>query len=309
MAKTRVAILGAGMASLATAYQLTATPELCQQYDVTIYQLGWRVGGKGASGRDESLASRIEEHGLHVWFGFYDNSFRMMRDCYTELARRSGTPLATLEEAFKPCDDFILYENYQQRWIGRPFHAPRNDQRAGDDNALPPFWQMAENALRWILSLWIERSPHLATVRPRTLSLFGVVNRLTKFHASMANSSPPKASDHATLIQLLTEFRDVLRPGVIQANLDDDELRFLFTTIDLMAAVVRGVVADDVIGIGLNAINHLDFREWLRQHGAHPITLDNNVFVRMVYSAAFAFLDGDTQQPNFAAGTALSLSC
>jgi uncharacterized protein with NAD-binding domain and iron-sulfur cluster len=70
--RRRVAILGGGAGSLAAAFELTATPELRERYDVTVYQLGWRLGGKGASGRRKvgDGAERIEEHGLHVWFGF-----------------------------------------------------------------------------------------------------------------------------------------------------------------------------------------------------------------------------------------------
>src|SRR5262249_32606984 len=127
MARTRIAILGGGMAAVATAYQLTASAELRQKYEVTIYQIGWRIGGKGASGRGEGPIYRIEEHGLHCWFGFYNNSFRMMRDCYRELARAPWAPLATMDQAFTPCDDFILYESYQGRWIAHSFHAPRNE--------------------------------------------------------------------------------------------------------------------------------------------------------------------------------------
>ena len=47
------------------------------RYDVTVYQPGWRLGGKGASGRGP--ADRVEEHGLHVWMGFYENAFALMR--------------------------------------------------------------------------------------------------------------------------------------------------------------------------------------------------------------------------------------
>ena len=61
---------------MTTAFYLTSTPELREKYDVTIYQLGWRLGGKGASGRNQKYGDRIEEHGLHIWLGFYDNSFK-----------------------------------------------------------------------------------------------------------------------------------------------------------------------------------------------------------------------------------------
>ena len=52
------------MAGLSAAYQLTRTPELQAQHEVTVYQMGWRVGGKAASGRD--AWDRNLRHGLHV---------------------------------------------------------------------------------------------------------------------------------------------------------------------------------------------------------------------------------------------------
>ena len=74
--RTKVAVLGGGVGGMTAAFELTATPELRERFEVTVYQLGWRSGGKGASGRNAAIADRIEEHGLHVWFGFYDNAFR-----------------------------------------------------------------------------------------------------------------------------------------------------------------------------------------------------------------------------------------
>src|SRR5215469_5156181 len=63
----RVAIVGGGCAALTAAFELTK-PEHNGLYEVTVYQMGWRLGGKGASGRGPG--NRIEEHGLHLWMGF-----------------------------------------------------------------------------------------------------------------------------------------------------------------------------------------------------------------------------------------------
>jgi uncharacterized protein with NAD-binding domain and iron-sulfur cluster len=81
MSRRKIAILGGGVASLTTAYELTRTPELAARHEVTVYQMGWRLGGKGASGRNlhENKGKRIEEHGLHVWLGFYENAFSLMK--------------------------------------------------------------------------------------------------------------------------------------------------------------------------------------------------------------------------------------
>lgn len=68
---TKVAILGGGISALTAAFELTEhDPD--SSYDITVYTLGWRLGGKGAVGRDTSCYDRAYEHGLHIWAGFYD---------------------------------------------------------------------------------------------------------------------------------------------------------------------------------------------------------------------------------------------
>src|SRR5262245_41006162 len=95
---TKVAIIGGGCAGVTAAFELTR-PELEGRFEVTVYQLGWRLGGKGASGRGP--ADRIEEHGLHLWMGFYENAFRLMRECYAELGRdRDQHAMADWTDAF-----------------------------------------------------------------------------------------------------------------------------------------------------------------------------------------------------------------
>jgi uncharacterized protein with NAD-binding domain and iron-sulfur cluster len=69
MDKEKITILGGGLASLTAAYYLTNSPDWQNKYEITLYQMGWRLGGKGASGRNPEYGQRIEEHGLHVWFG------------------------------------------------------------------------------------------------------------------------------------------------------------------------------------------------------------------------------------------------
>lgn len=100
----KVAIVGGGCAAMAAAFEMSR-PQHCGRYEVTVYQLGWRLGGKGASGR--GTCGRIEEHGLHVWLGFYENAFRLMRECYEELDRDpQNHRIATWQDAFFP-DPFV----------------------------------------------------------------------------------------------------------------------------------------------------------------------------------------------------------
>src|SRR5262245_52996775 len=87
-APVKVAIVGGGIAGLTAAWHLSWQ----SGYEVHVYENSWRLGGKGASGRDQD--GRILEHGLHVWLGFYENAFRMMRECYAEVGRRGWSPRA-----------------------------------------------------------------------------------------------------------------------------------------------------------------------------------------------------------------------
>lgn len=105
--KEKVVVLGGGLSSLVTVYEITSQPDWQKKYDITVYQLGWRLGGKCASGRNQEVHNRIEEHGLHIWFGFYDHAFQLIQKCYQEIGRPLTHPLATWQEAFKPSYNFV----------------------------------------------------------------------------------------------------------------------------------------------------------------------------------------------------------
>ena len=64
--RKRIVILGGGLGAMAAAYELTNQPGWYERYEITIYQLGWRLGGKGASGHNADKYQRIEEHRLHI---------------------------------------------------------------------------------------------------------------------------------------------------------------------------------------------------------------------------------------------------
>ena len=81
-----IAIVGGGCAGIAAAWHLSQQPG----YEIHLFERSWRLGGKGASVRDSEGC--VLEHGLHVWLGFYENAFRMMRDCYEVVEQNKWGP-------------------------------------------------------------------------------------------------------------------------------------------------------------------------------------------------------------------------
>lgn len=151
--KRKVAVLGGGMAALTAAYQLSEYDE----YEVTVYQLGWRLGGQGASGRNLGRAARIEEHGLHIWFGFYENAFGIMRRCYAELGRPPEAPLASVEQAFRPVNDLLIEEHFADG-TSHPWFItfPSNSLRPGTGADRPSLLGTLVLMVKWMIEMELE---------------------------------------------------------------------------------------------------------------------------------------------------------
>ncbi|HEV3451096.1 MAG TPA: NAD(P)-binding protein [Acidimicrobiia bacterium] len=322
--RVRVAILGGGVAGLATAFELTSTPELRARHAVTVYQHGWRLGGKCASGRNLAQGSRIEEHGLHMWFGQYENAFALMRACYAELGRPPGARLATVEEAFQPRGEGVLWDDYGGTWVPYRLLFPPNDRVPGDGTPIPDFWEMAMRAVTLGWDQWLERRRE--AVEERHTALPDWARRVADEvgvaveHATHAAEEvmlliarelcrvriahphlPREAAHRHALLLLLDGFRSWVWRHAVAPHLDDDRLRQWFTQLDLATTLMIGIVEDDVHERGFDPLNGIELRAWLRDHGAQEVTLASP-FVRACYCGGFAFLDGETATPNLAAG-------
>jgi uncharacterized protein with NAD-binding domain and iron-sulfur cluster len=307
MTRTRVAILGGGAGAVAAAFELTATPELREAYEVTVHTLGWRLGGKGASGRNPDQAQRIEEHGLHIWFGFYDNAFAAMRSCYEELGRPPDAPLATWSDAFKPRDDCVQYELFEGEWVPHHFTLPRNSLTPGDPGSVS-VWEMMRAAFDFLERSFLE----LDTSRPPG----GVIERLARARlriglrllfrrtAQHARRSRHTAGELRVAAALVGRVRTWAWRHIVSKHLQDKQLRLFYMWLDLTAAMVAGISADRLLERGFGAINNEEFRAWLLRHGASPMTAESSPMVRAIYDAAFCYEEGDISKPNVAAGKA-----
>jgi uncharacterized protein with NAD-binding domain and iron-sulfur cluster len=328
-----VAVLGGGLGALAAAFELTE-PALAGRYDVTVFQPGWRLGGKCASGRG-GPHKRIEEHGLHVWFGFYANSFNLIQRCYAEWSPPQASPLRTWRDAFKPCNDIVLFERWRGQWKPWHLYLEPDDQVPGTRDDVSP-WDFLHRVLEFLLDQWgLVREQHGAAIPEAVeesggfhlpvidtlLHAFGhhvtQVNRAANSHLleislKVAEACARDADGHGDghqhaghVATLLVAFKRWLFDELLEPLIDADLVRRYAIMLDFWATTVSGLAADGVFERGFTAINDVDLRAWLERHGAEPLTLQHAAFLQGLYDLVFAYREGDKRRPDLAAGKAL----
>lgn len=309
MKRKKIAILGGGLGALSTAYALTSRPFWKRHYDITVYQLGWRLGGKCASSRQESIGNRSLEHGLHVWLGCYHNAFRMLRDCYVHANWDEKSSLGTVDAALNRQDEVPCMDYLDGHWYYWPLKYPRHPGTPGDGFlGFDSLWDHAKAALQSLL--------HHNRKYRELQGLSDSDDSLRAMH-DYAISMPKKASRHKPkheqqLLDLLRTSRDAHHELVSRHPPKDPLLHRLWVMLDLGIAMLRGLIADKLLTRGLESINDQEFRRWLKSHGAHQKSVDSGI-VRELYDAGFSYREGLTgtgigrNQGNaeLAAGTAL----
>ena len=327
--KKKVAIIGGGCAAMSAAYYLSRTPQLREALDVTVYQMGWRLGGKGASGRNQEVHDRIEEHGLHVWGGFYYNAFRMIREAYGELDRPPGAPLRTWDEAFLAHNKVSWEEQLENEWVHWPIETPLTDDKPGEGPDHPSVAGYIRMMLGWIRTV-IRDFPHdelriAATTpaphhhfrpfaelltRPDLPSTYtgAPVSAIDVAHDAAARAEasegPQGAIDHHTILAGVDSFKHWLEDEWQHELQKHNESRRLFILIDLMQAMIRGMLRDAIFLKGYMSIDDVDFADWLAKHGALRISVESAA-IRGYYDYFFAYENGDRAKPRMSAGMGL----
>jgi uncharacterized protein with NAD-binding domain and iron-sulfur cluster len=329
---------------MTTAFHLSTGDWRNRFSGITVHQMGWRLGGKGASGRNIDRHQRIEEHGLHVWFGFYENAFRMLDACHRELddlaskgVRRWDTFCTSVAESFIPIDRVGLMEDANRSW--RPWVAEfprrpgvpwdRDLQReptgwpasvivydyaeqlvllgrtvvgsleGGFRDERRPIGQTASliNAFKHLLGL-VARTIRTAAVRntiDRRVSALEARHWVDRHGAAIASAlGTADLLIDATGLQLSRVFRQ------------SEEVRRLWAIVDLVLAVLRGLLRDRVVDErSLQALDEREFRTWLVANGATVDSVEGPFVRAIVYDLAFAYQRGQTGEPSCGAGTAV----
>ena len=322
----KIAILGGGVSSMTAAFFLTDRPGWQNNFDITVYQMGWRLGGKGASGRNAKYGQRIEEHGLHIWFGFYENAFAMMQKAYGLLNRPPGAPLRTWQDAFKPQHFVALTEFIDNQWKIWPVDTPIKPGVPGTLSEELTLWQVVVTVYEWIKEIFSQLVEHhkstntanaaaehgglmhnlamgaraiVADVEAGFRALEAVIKQLPSVLV------PHQGGKHPVLHSALTGIRQWLEKEIVHKLDNDDKLRRLYIMVDLGITSILGMLEDGVLKDGFDVINDFDFYDWLATHGANKTFTVHSAPVRGFYDLVFAYENGDYNKPNIEAGTML----
>ena len=311
----RIAILGGGISALTAAYWLSNTPELQEKYEVTVHQMGWRLGGKLASSRQGPNGRNIE-HGLHVWFGCYDNSFAMLENVYKDWQPPDGFPFKTAQDAVQPQRYTPIGEIIDNEYTFWHFHWPKSPGSPGDGTEVPEPIAVVGDLLgviaRAIEGLIGDHGAHdadtpAAPEAPAEHHL-GKPSKVSKLVRWIEETFARGAADDRFLPWALEKAHNLVMPhldAVAEGNVDAHHLR---NFVDVGFAAMRGFLNpeyDIPKDWNLDRVDHLEFRQWLKANGGRPEIIDNWSFIRALYDTMFEYEQGDKQRPDYAAGTAV----
>ncbi len=289
-APKKVTILGGGMGGLVTAYYLSNQPGWQEQYDITLYQLGWRLGGKCASSRGEN--ARIEEHGIHGFMGSYFNALPMMSDLYAELGRRPDQPMATFDEAFLPSNLTMLWEWDNGALKPWPVRTPSND--------IPPTDGSSYKGVGTAIAAILEEIAKMLTTAQGVPGMVGDGLKLFIDNARKSLDIPLSEGPGHPLVAEVQGARKLVAgavkafaaaaPGMASKA---DDLRRALLTLDFYATLIIGTLVDNVATQGFDRLDEENWSDWLTRHGIHPATLASPV-VMVTVNICYQSPNGDT---------------
>lgn len=330
--KKKIAVLGGGTGSLAAVWALTELPDWKDRYEITVHQMGWRLGGKGASGRNDKYGNRIEEHGLHVWAGFYDNAFRLIRKVYEEWEVKPDNPFQSWRDAFKPQSHVIVEEFIRGNWLHWQVDWPPAPGEPGDDeDNATDVWGYILKILDWLVAyladsdLYDGKAEHYGGATALWMALRGAGALLAGNLPGVLRAFDPTEliraardlaydldrdvfkhvrADHLRLIAILEMLKSEIEEEFLEELDEHTAARRLYYLIDMSLGTIKGLLLDGVIFRGWNSIDFWEWRDWMRRWGVSDYTI-NGVLARGVYDYVFGYPNGNTHFARSGAGTAI----
>jgi len=298
-------ILGGGPSGLSAAFHLTSpqdNPDWASRYKVVVHQLGWRLGGKGATGRSAKRAWRVEEHGIHLFGNMYSNSLHMLNKTLIELSDSR-----TMQTELLPSDFQLNTDFYDGRWHGFSGGLPHNDEDPWEHGAVADLSGLMQSMARTVKGILDSQElPIPGHVAPATGDSTSAVNFITEQLGSaaalpisqtidMLGSIMSGAIDRgvAHLIEILEKLLSDLKSAMSEAAHASEKLRWVFVQIDLLYTSMKGALADDVFSAGIDVIDNVDYRTWLTSHGAADVTMQSSL-LQAIPNTCMQYPNGDT---------------
>ena len=299
--RERIAILGGGLGGLTTAFELTATPELRARYAVTVHTLGWRLGGKCATGRGPN--GRIQEHGIHGFLGSYYNALPLMARMYEELDRPEGHPMRTFKNAFREENDVLMWEVDKGVWRRWMMELPTNERDPANPADVELVSHYMLGADKFIHGLLDELRKHLehesgwgAWLKAKGLGI--LEDRLD----SAMRKHPDRVVDE---MEAIRDWVWKHLSGTVGATA---ALRHAFMQFDYVTTMLRALIKYDVEARGFDSLDDMNFADMLTDCGITPLTLGSPLTLNTT-NLSYQYPRGDTSlPPNMAAGAYLHWS-
>ena len=296
--RSRVAILGGGMSALTAAFELTEQDPDQSLFEITVYTLGWRLGGKAAVGREALKYNRTLEHGLHIWAGFYDNAFDVVKRLYARLGKDPDawkscfeplnhfTVMETDDSAFKPWSCNFRPTTSSRDWALR-FPWPPVPARTvpGHGRARVQPIRTPDLPRPGIAASRTGQNPRHPAGNP------AVRGRRNGPHADEGNGEAASSrSDQGDTEDRRARSIDRRKPqkvaDAVRAAPATDEIRRLKIFFDLAFALARGCCRINCFSRGSSSIDDQEWWDWMKAHGCSPESLQSAV-VRGCYDYAF----------------------
>ena len=317
------------MGALSAAWELSAPGWQSNFESIAVYQRGAQLGGKAASTR--GIYGRIEEHGLHVWMGYYDNAFRLVQECYDELDRAvtdPSCPIRTWREGFSPCSRIGVSEPKVPGSYGWVADLKQNDRTPGvdteprfADDLVRRLLDGASDALRSILDgtpsreLVLSASPHPPRAASPEDQSFAELERIYR-NLESGNvaaisvllgqlASLPVGQLAAVLLPTVRALREFVNARLAR----DRRAQRAAEVLELLLVMTMGAAADGLIEHPeqTRRIDDTSMTDWLARHGAGQDSLASPL-VRGMHDLVFGYENGNSGRPVFPAGLGLQLT-
>ena len=314
MGKQRIAILGGGAGALFAALAITHDADWSDRFELTVHQLGWRLGGKGASSRDADNHWRNTEHGLHILGGFYHNSFRWLRSCYDEWRIVDPAGAIAFDAAFISQRDFVITERDVDGWRAIDIVFLANRRQPGVDPVDPSpiaFLRLLGDFILSTVRNWSSKrnADTLVVVGMELAELIDWLEAaLDDFQAAIGvgstkNLAPDLAADAlAVALSAIRHTCLAADPRRSDSSRDPDPVML----VAIAAIIGTGLLRDRVWRLGYDAIEDENLDQWSRRHGATDRVIASP-YSRAGYDYVFGYAGGVTSPPAYSLSAGVAM--